>query len=1217
MADVVFKDQSGTRRPDTKFKDMGDGTFAEVVSVSGGGGGASGDVTAPGTSGTAAQAVQGITGGVPVGVVPSNITTKFRDAFENFTPGEKWTQVLGSGDIVMVDGNAAAASYLVISKSPLVAGSETSIESLLNFSLPVELAFGAHMSQRTLGQEFSVEIVDTSAPLADIPDIAITALQQTTTTLTVTTATNHGLSVGKSIGLRGVLDSRMNYPALVVVGVPAPNQFTCTAGPGGTIASLSSYVSTVLASTTAALPANAYANGASGVGATLTASANGAFPDQDGVTIPLGGRLLVRFEAAPANNGVYVLTQVGSAGSPWVLTRAADYDTAAELTVVAGALFAISVFVAGGATNSQKEFYLSSTVTTVGTTAVTWVDSNTTGPLGFVYFRERLGRANNGIAQIFEQPTATQASLYIRSESGDALPSGAISGNHSATVGTTASVQLVNAAYQYALAPTTEYRVFAQADRTQWADSAVDAVAQTTSRLLRTQVCPDPSETYKLRIRATNNKSLTVPGAQVVSVSKSGTTTGTFTTATPHGLLPGDLFLYYGSSDNAAATFPSLVAATAVASVPSDTTFTAVIGTGTSGTAYGGVIARVQGGNLLSALGAVAQTAINATLTTLLDGTRQLVLTGNGTWAGVAIGDLANVIGCRGVASLGASLGVDGPWKVANLSTTVLTLVSLPGQTWPADFATTTCGGAVIRRTDLRLSFVRVFDFERQRVEMLARPSGDIAGAAPVAIQGGTLPSVTTVTTVSTVSAVTAVTTVSAVTAANLGIPGIIADVASAAITSSASVAAITPTFGCSYQVNIPVTAVTGTNPTMDVSIEESDDSGTNWFRVYDFPRITAVGFYRSPLLPLTGNRVRYVQTIGGTSPSFTRAINRLQSSQPAQPLLAQPLYDDSSTITSSVTSQAMPAMSSPGWQAVLAVTAASGTTPSLAVTIEEQVDGTNWARLYEFPAITAVGALRSPILPNTGNRIRYVQTITGTTPSFTRLLSRVPTSAPTPGVVVDMVSTSFSSNYSSPANAQTFGQSYSVVIPVTAVSGTNPTMDVSVEESDDNGASWFRVYDFPRITGTGVYRSPLLRLTGQRIRYSFAFGGSAPSFTRSISRIQSAVPADPLRQLIDRSVTLTTLNSVTPSLDCRDAGNRLQLVVSVGAITTTPPQLQLEGSDDNGASWYSIGTPLAAVASSTVQTTVVDVNSALVRARVSTAGVGVTAGYVMIKAHD
>jgi ribosomal protein L32 len=58
-------------------------------------------------------------------------------------------------------------------------------------------------------------------------------------------------------------------------------------------------------------------------------------------------------------------------------------------------------------------------------------------------------------------------------------------------------------------------------------------------------------EQYKLRIRATNNKSLTMPTAQIVSVTKSGTTTGTFVTEMPHKLVPGDLAVYYGPSDTA------------------------------------------------------------------------------------------------------------------------------------------------------------------------------------------------------------------------------------------------------------------------------------------------------------------------------------------------------------------------------------------------------------------------------------------------------------------------------------------------------------------------------------------------------------------------------------------------------------------------------------------------------------------------------------------
>jgi hypothetical protein len=78
--------------------------------------------------------------------------------------------------------------------------------------------------------------------------------------------------------------------------------------------------------TTAALPANTYNNGTSGVGATLTANANGAL-SVDSTLAVVGNRILVKNEAAGANNGVYTVTQVGSAGTPYILTRATDFDS--------------------------------------------------------------------------------------------------------------------------------------------------------------------------------------------------------------------------------------------------------------------------------------------------------------------------------------------------------------------------------------------------------------------------------------------------------------------------------------------------------------------------------------------------------------------------------------------------------------------------------------------------------------------------------------------------------------------------------------------------------------------------------------------------------------------------------------------------------------------------------------------------------------------------
>jgi hypothetical protein len=585
MADLI-KSRDGVLRVN---KPLGDDTYTEVISA-----------------------------------ITSNIVTKFRDAFESYDPNNgAWREVKGSGDLVYVDGNAAAASYLVISKDPLSAGTETNIETRSAFNMPVEVAIGLSMSQRTLGQEFSVEIVDTEAPLPDVSDIEISSISQTTTTLTVDTVTPHGLSIGKSIGIRDCSDQRANYLALVVATTPTPTQFTVTAGPFGPLPSL---------------------------------------------TI-----------------------------------------------------------------------------------------ANPAGAKGFVYFRERLGRAQNGVSQIFENAAATNASFYLRSESGDALPSGTIAGSHAITIGTTAPVALVSAANTYAWSPTNEFRFAIQADRVQITDTPVDSAAQSTSRLIRTQVCPDPSLSYKLRIRATNNKSVSVPVAQIVSAVKTGTTTATITTDRPHGLAANQPVVIYGIRDQAAASFPNLTTATAVASVVDSTTFTIVIGTASTVTSYGGYVANVNGGTVMSTQGAVTMAAQSATLSTLSDGTRQLTVVGSANWAGLSIGDLVNLVGVRDNTT-GATLNVDGAWKVAGFATIALVLV-LPfagSMALPADFASTNCGGGVIKRTDMRISYVRVFDYERERVEVLTRPAGDTGGGVPVTLQGGstavtgTLTGVTTVTTAGT-----------------------------------------------------------------------------------------------------------------------------------------------------------------------------------------------------------------------------------------------------------------------------------------------------------------------------------------------------------------------------------------------------------------------------------------------------------------------------------
>lgn len=518
-----------------------------------------------------------------------------REAFQTF-PNTKWTvPKQGAGDIIATEGNAGGASYLSISLDPLTPNTETWVESVGRFKMPSELSFGAHMSQRTVGQEVSMEFVSDEPIIPLFSDIAIASIQQATTTLTVTTSQEHGLKVGNRIGIRGVVDSRLNYPSLVIATTPTLTSFTVTAGSAGTIPS-------------------------------ITASSTG----------------------------------------------------------------------------------------------------------GFIYARSAMGGSPNGTSMLFENNNTSNASFYAKSESGDSMPiGGTINGNHSATITNSSSIQPINAALNYAFRPTTEYRLSMLIDRLQWSDVTVDSMGQSSSRANLSQVVPNPEVDYKVRFRATNNKSLTVPVAQIVSAVKSGTTTATITTDVPHGLTVSDSITVYGLRDQSASAFPNLTTATAVASVINATQFTVVIGTAATVTSYGGYVARVNGGNLPSTLGAISQVVQSVVRTSNV-----LTAVGSASWSGFLIGDLINLVGVRNTIN-GASIGIDGAYRVRDIQTTNLFLEPVGTAPTGTDITLTNCGGGVIKRTDFRLSFIRLLDYERLRIEALPRPSGDVANALPVMVNGG------------------------------------------------------------------------------------------------------------------------------------------------------------------------------------------------------------------------------------------------------------------------------------------------------------------------------------------------------------------------------------------------------------------------------------------------------------------------------------------------
>lgn len=127
----------------------------------------------------------------------------------------------------------------------------------------------------------------------------------------------------------------------------------------------------VLVATTGNLTAT-YNNGASGVGATLTNSSTQVALAIDGVNMSVNDRVLVWQQTSQAQNGIYVVTTVGSGATNWVLTRASDADTYApqsDTGLGGGDYF----YVQSGTTGAGDSYVCTNDGTiTFGTTAITF-----------------------------------------------------------------------------------------------------------------------------------------------------------------------------------------------------------------------------------------------------------------------------------------------------------------------------------------------------------------------------------------------------------------------------------------------------------------------------------------------------------------------------------------------------------------------------------------------------------------------------------------------------------------------------------------------------------------------------------------------------------------------------------------------------------------------------------------------------------------------------
>ena len=168
--------------------------------------------------------------------------------------------------------------------------------------------------------------------------------------------------------------------------------------------------------TSGVLPSSTYANGTTdangglGIGATLTATANAALAI-DSVTVSNGNRVLIKNQADAKQNGIYIVTDKGSASTKWILTRATDSDNHVIDEVSAGD----AVYVIYGSVNANQSFVATMTgsgtngLVLIGTDNITWTQFS--GASSFV--------AGNGLLRTGNTIDVVSSTLNVTADSVD------------------------------------------------------------------------------------------------------------------------------------------------------------------------------------------------------------------------------------------------------------------------------------------------------------------------------------------------------------------------------------------------------------------------------------------------------------------------------------------------------------------------------------------------------------------------------------------------------------------------------------------------------------------------------------------------------------------------------------------------------------------------------------------------------------------------------
>jgi hypothetical protein len=341
-------------------------------------------------------------------------------AIRSHVPGESeiWFGVDGNQFLASTDGNILAESYIQLRPSSmgLGYGTDTSLsldatDVYLGFASDHYLEITPTTSQLFWNSQ-GLAINTSAAEINHLTEINFNAPNTRFQQLTASTVPY--LDASSNLVSSAITPTELGY----ISGATSSLQDQINALTVGL-----SWKTAVRGATTTTLPSYTVSGG----NKILTATANGAFPTTDGVTFSVNGSILVKNETAgnAPNNGIYTVTQVGTAGTPWILTRRNDANT--------GPLLVSATVAISEGTTLQDTQYVCNTDSPIslGVTNITFVAVGGTTYVGTTNritvtgnvidisatFEALLGKVANPLSQ-FASTTSAQLAGVISDETG-------------------------------------------------------------------------------------------------------------------------------------------------------------------------------------------------------------------------------------------------------------------------------------------------------------------------------------------------------------------------------------------------------------------------------------------------------------------------------------------------------------------------------------------------------------------------------------------------------------------------------------------------------------------------------------------------------------------------------------------------------------------------------------------------------------------------------